>query len=356
MSGEEGAGRLQRARALLDLGRPEQAAALLAEALAEEPGNAEAWCAMARCRYSQRDYQGCLEATGQALVARPGMVVAWRFRALALIELEQWEEAWNAAGEAVRLEPEHWYGHMLVAKVLLANTSGRFHEEVAGPAAARARELAPHEPDTHFTIGLVFDRSNRPAEAEQSYREALRLAPEHRGARNQLALIQMRRGDNYGAVQGFAAVAATGEGAFRAGEHNLRVVTVRLIAPARWISLGSFFLSEFLVESQSTSGWPARIVCLAVVAAAWTVWLLWAVRQVPQPLRQPLLRSGRASRYVGLTLAGVSALTLAALALLLVPPLAGQATAVLVVGIVVQLAALSAARRAAEQERAALRG
>jgi len=356
VSGEESAGRLRRARALLDLGRPEQAAALLAQALAEEPGNAEAWCSMARCRYAQRDYPGSLEAAGQALAVRPGMVVAWRFRTLALIELERWEEAWTAAGEAVRLEPEHWYGHVLVAKVLLANTSGVFHDSVAGPAAARARELAPHEPDTHVTLGLVYDRSNRPAEAEQCYREALRLSPEHRGARNQLALIQMRRGDNYAAVQGFAAVAATGEASSRAGEHNLRVVTVRLIAPARWISLGCFFFSEIAVEAQIHLGWPARIGCLAVVAVSWVGWLLWALRQVPPPLRAPLLRSVRSSRYVTLTLAGVSALTVAALALLLIPPLAGVATEVLVVAIVLQLLALRTARRVAEQERAAVRG
>ena len=356
MSGEEAVGRLRKARALLDLGRPEQAATLLAQALAEEPGNAEAWCAMARCRYAQRDYPGSLEAAGQALVARPEMVVAWRFRTLALIELERWEEAWNAAGEAVRLEPEHWYGHVLVAKVLLANTSGVFHDSVAGPAAARARQLAPHEPDTHVTLGLVYDRSHRLAEAEQCYLEALRLSPEHRGARNQLALIQMRRGDNYGAVQGFAAVAATGEASSRAGEHNLRVVTVRLIAPARWISLGCFFFSELAVEAQAHLGWPERIGCLAVIAVAWAVWLVWALRQVPAALRRPLLRSARSSRYVTLTLAGVSALTLAALVLLLVPPLAGAATEVLIAAIVLQLVALRAARRMAEQERAAVRG
>jgi tetratricopeptide (TPR) repeat protein len=82
--------RLQRARALMDLGRHEQAQPLLAEALAEDPASAGTWCAMARCCYAQRDWQGALDATGRALEARPGMVVAWRFRALALIELERW--------------------------------------------------------------------------------------------------------------------------------------------------------------------------------------------------------------------------------------------------------------------------
>jgi tetratricopeptide (TPR) repeat protein len=338
VSGEEqtGAGRLQRARALLDLGRPEQAEPLLAEAIAEEPGNAHAWCAMARCRFARRDYQGSLDATGQALAAKPGMVVAWRFRALALIELERWEDAWTAAGEAVRLEPQQWYGHMLVAKVLLANTSGYFHASVAGQAAARARELAPQESDTHFTVGLVYERSERLAEAEQCYREALRLSPDHRGARNQLALIQMRRGDNYGAVQGFAAVAASDQGESGAGEHNLRVVAVRMITPARWISIACFLGVELAVDAQPR--------------------LDWAAGQVPAQLRRPLLRTARASRYVGLTLLGVSALTVAALVLVLVPALAGEATLVLVAGVVFQALALQAARRSVQQEKAALRG
>jgi tetratricopeptide (TPR) repeat protein len=358
VSGEEqtGAGRLQRARALLDLGRPEQAEPLLAEAIAEEPGNAHAWCAMARCRFARRDYQGSLDATGQALAAKPGMVVAWRFRALALIELERWEDAWTAAGEAVRLEPQQWYGHMLVAKVLLANTSGYFHASVAGQAAARARELAPQESDTHFTVGLVYERSERLAEAEQCYREALRLSPDHRGARNQLALIQMRRGDNYGAVQGFAAVAASDQGESGAGEHNLRVVAVRMITPARWISIACFLGVELAVDAQPRLDWAARGLCLAAVAVAWAVWGLWVARQVPAQLRRPLLRTARASRYVGLTLLGVSALTVAALVLVLVPALAGEATLVLVAGVVFQALALQAARRSVQQEKAALRG
>jgi Flp pilus assembly protein TadD len=348
--------RLQRARALMDLGRHEQAQPLLAEALAEDPASAGTWCAMARCCYAQRDWQGALDATGRALEARPGMVVAWRFRALALIELERWEDAWEAAGEAVRLEPMHWYGHLIVARVLLANTSGYFHENVAGQAAARARELAPHEPDTHFMVGSVAQRAGRAAEAEACYREALRLDPEHRSAQNQLALIQMQRGDTYAAAQGFAAVAAADQGGSGLGEHNLRVLAVRLIAPARWISLGVFFLVNIVVTASPGTGAAVRAACLAVTLASWGGWTLWAARQVPGRLRRPLLRSARSSRYVGFTLLAVGALTLAGLALLLVPQLDAHSTLVLVAGIAFQALALQAARKVSRRDRAALRG
>ena len=347
--------RLQRARALMDLGRHDQAQPLLAEALAEEPGSAGTWCAMARCCYSQQDWPGALDATAHALEARPGMVVAWRFRALALIELERWEEAWQAAGEAVRLEPLHWYGHLIVARVLLANASGYFHENVARQAAERARELAPHEPDTHFMVGSVAQRAGRRDEAEACYREALRLDPEHRSAQNQLALIMMQRGDNYAAAQGFAAVAAADQGMSGLGEHNLRVVAVRLIAPARWISLGVFFLVNIVVASPGT-GWGVRAGCLAVALASWAGWTVWAARQVPGQLRRPLLRSARSSHYVGYTLLAVGALTLAGLALLFVPQLDSHSTLVLVAGIGFQALALQAARKVSKRDRAALRG
>ena len=348
--------RLQRARALMDLGRHEQAQPLLAEALAEEPGSAGTWSAMARCTYAQHDYQGALEATGHALEARPDMVVAWRFRALALIELERWEEAWQAAGEAVRIEPLHWYGHMIVARVLLANHAGYFHESVARQAALRARELAPHEPDTHFMVGSVAQRAGHKAEAEACYREAMRLDPEHRSAQNQLALIMMQRGDNYGAAQGFAAVAAADPTLSGLGEHNLRVLTVRLIAPVRWISLGVFFLVNIMVTASPNVGWGLRAGCLGAVAVAWGAWTVWAARQVPPQLRRPLLRSARSSRYVGFTFLAVGALTLAGLALLAVPALDGQSTLVLVAGIVFQGLALQAARKVSRRDRAALRG
>ncbi len=357
MSDDDAAlGRLQRARALMDLGRPEQALPLLAEALAEQPGNVDAWCVMARCHYARHDYRDALHAADQALAHKPDQVVAWRFRTLALIELEQWEPAWAAAGESVRHDPHHWYGHMLVAKVLLANTTGYFHSAVAQQAAFRARELAPQEPDTHFILGRVAERSGHRPEAEGCYREALRLDPEHRAARNQLALLQMQRGDHYGAAQGFAAVAAADQSTSGLGVHNLRVVTVRLIAPARWISIACFLLVNVMVQAQGQTDWTARGICLGGVVLAWGGWLLWAVRQVPAQLRRPLLLSARRSRYVGYSLLGVSALTIAALALLSVPALAGVATVVLVAGIIAQALALQAARRSVEQDKAALRG
>ena len=336
------ADRVTRARALMDLGRHDQARGLLAEALAEVPGDAQAWSAMARCCYRTDDFEAALHSADQALAHNPALAAAWRWRALSLAELKRWQEAHRAASEAVSREPLNWSGHMIMARGLLADPGRGGDDRRARGAAHRARELAPHEAETHFYAGRVAERAGHQDEAEACYREALRLNPEQRSARNQLALIQMRRGENYAAAQGFAAVAASAKGA-ELGIHNLKVVAVRLISKARWISVAALVVAEVGVIAVPDGGWVVRGVLMAVLLAGWAVWAVWAARQVPPQLRGPLLRTVRGSAYVLLVLLGVAAFSLAAFALLLVPVLSSYWGEMVFAAVAVQLTALRTA-------------
>jgi hypothetical protein len=90
-------------------------------------------------------------------------------------------------------------------------------------------------------------------------------------------------------------------------------------------------------------GWAVRGVLMAVLLAGWAVWAVWVVRQVPPPLRAPLLRTVRGSAYVLLVLLGVAAFSLAAFVLLLVRALAPFWGEVVFAAVAVQLTALRTA-------------
>jgi Flp pilus assembly protein TadD len=58
--------------------------------------------------------------------------------------------ALTAATEAVKLAPDHWRAYTCLAQAELARGY-----DAAARAAAKARELAPDEPEVHFVSGLI---------------------------------------------------------------------------------------------------------------------------------------------------------------------------------------------------------
>ena len=349
MTDQETSVRVRRARALMDLDRHAQAKPLLVEALADDPADADAWCALSRCCHGLDDYAGALDAAEHALSATPGHALGWRMRSLALLGLKRYPEARVSALEAVRVEPWFWYGHLLVAQVEVADTGPGFNAPIAREAAQRTLQLAPERAAAHYIAGCVAERLAQPNEAETAYREALRIDPEHLGARNNLARIDMKRGDHRSAAEGFAAVAA-GDRGTGVGTHNLTVVATQLISRARWVSVGVLLLTDLgIVSTDSAIGPHARIGLLALLVLGWAGWLAWAARQLPRRLRVPLLRTVRGSLAVRLSFLGVTAFTLAALALLLVPQLDPHLNVVVIIAFVLQIGAFQAAQVASRR-------
>ncbi|MFC1416440.1 tetratricopeptide repeat protein [Streptacidiphilus cavernicola] len=341
--------RVRRARALMDLDRHAQAKALLAEAIAEDPSDADAWCALSRCCHGLDDYSGALDAAEHALTAAPERALGWRMRSLALLGLKRHAEARVSAMESVRLEPWFWYGHLLVAQVEVADTGPAFNGPTAREAARRTLQLAPERAASHYIAGCVAERLDQAAEAEAGYREALRIDPEHLGARNNLARLDMDRGNHRSAAEGFAAVAAADRGT-GVGTHNLTVVATQLISKARWVSVAVLLLTDLgIVSTDAGIGPYARIGLLVLLVLGWGAWLLWAARQLPARLRMPLLRTVRGSLAVRFSFLGVAAFTLAALALLLVPPLDRHLNLVVVTAFVLQIGAFQAAQSASRR-------
>jgi tetratricopeptide (TPR) repeat protein len=186
-------GDLQRARALVDVGRYEQARVALGEYLASAPQSVEALCLLARSHQLARQYQDMLEAADQAVAAAPTSEWAHRLRSIALGKLRLPIQALDAARRAVELAPYAWQPYVIMVDALLA-TGGRDARRDAFQAAVHAQRLAPQEPEVHNSRGRVFQAISDPGAARRSYQEALRLDPQNPTARNNLAIVELRQG------------------------------------------------------------------------------------------------------------------------------------------------------------------
>jgi tetratricopeptide (TPR) repeat protein len=133
------------------------------------------------------DISTAVRLSEQLVAAHPNSAQAQRFRASAANKAALYQEAYVAALEAVRLEPDNWRGHHLVAVTSLNVTE----LDQAHRAAAESLRLAPDEPAAHYAVGLVAQRLGHRARAYDSYRSALAIDPEHAPSLGQLTSLDV---------------------------------------------------------------------------------------------------------------------------------------------------------------------
>jgi len=210
---------------MLDLGRYDEAAGLLARVVAAEPGSSRAWCLFARAHLGADRYQEAVEAANRAATLEPAEEWPHRLASNALMHLGSHAEALRAASESRRLAPAYWQTHVCVAQAALAASQ----PAQAAAAAAEARRLAPNEPDVHFLSGKVALARGDLEGAREHQERALALDPAHSGAMNELGRIRLRRHDTAGAIRHFisAARATPSEHIY---SRNIDVVILRTVS------------------------------------------------------------------------------------------------------------------------------
>lgn len=174
---------IQRVRSLVDLDRHHEARAALAPLLAGSPNDAELHGLEAQALLGLEDGAGALAAGNRVVALEPDQAWGHQICALALLRLDNATAATHAAAQAVRLAPNHWNAHRIYA-FSAAGVPGRGPDALA--AAQRAVQLAPHEPDAHFALGVVAEQQRRHDLAMACYREALALDANHAGALTRL--------------------------------------------------------------------------------------------------------------------------------------------------------------------------
>jgi tetratricopeptide (TPR) repeat protein len=141
---------LARAIVMLDLKRHGEAASLLVHVVAAEPADSRAWCLLATAHLGMGQYQEAADAARRAITLTPFDDWPYRLASTAERHLRNDIAALTAATEACKLTPNHWRAYTCLAQAELARGY-----DAAERAAAKARELAPDEPEVHFVSGLI---------------------------------------------------------------------------------------------------------------------------------------------------------------------------------------------------------
>ncbi|WP_170928636.1 tetratricopeptide repeat protein [Deinococcus hopiensis] len=161
---------MERATALLELGRPHEAAAELHQALAQSPGDA----------------------------------LLWRLLSQAHTDLDQYGQALEAARKAVVCAPEDYASHYALGVALWnMQVRGRRYNGLFAPARrasapviAALREalrLEPGDPSVHATLGRMLLLVGEEREAEALFQAALHVQPRYVEGQLGLATVALRR-------------------------------------------------------------------------------------------------------------------------------------------------------------------
>jgi tetratricopeptide (TPR) repeat protein len=202
-----------RAAAAIEHGRWELAEREWRAVLAEEPDDAQAHALLGLCLVELDRPADAQAEADRALGLDPDLDLAHHVRGRALRDRNRFDEAERAAREAVRLDPDDADHRALVASIRCARSDwpGTLAEAEAGlaldpgneacvnlralaltqlgrrdEAAAAidgALERAPESSLAHTNQGWAHLHANRPREAQESFREALRLDPGNDWAR-----------------------------------------------------------------------------------------------------------------------------------------------------------------------------
>jgi tetratricopeptide (TPR) repeat protein len=197
------------ARMYLDANRPKQATQLLIASLAENPDDAECLRLLAQSYLATMTGalggSAAMPAAQHSVVLNPNDAHAWRILSLCYTRMGWHEQARDAARTARAASPNEWVSHTFVAH---ADASAMLITPDTHASVAEAIRLAPNQPEAHFAAGHVAQAGKKTAAAAAHYEQTLALNPDHVGARNNLALIQMRRGNTGRAAAGFASMLA----------------------------------------------------------------------------------------------------------------------------------------------------
>ncbi|USA00563.1 tetratricopeptide repeat protein [Streptomyces lydicamycinicus] len=188
---------VEQALALVDFKRYDQARALLSQHLVEDPGDTRAWIELGYCHLKMQQPEQALEAADEALKIAPEdfYVLILRAKALTSGPNSSWRAAEPVLREAVRADPQHWYGYTMLADAVCRMSMVRYfqangsrkpepHEvdlvyREAADLASEALRLGPEEVYAHEIAHQIATFSGDIARADQLERAILRLDPTH---------------------------------------------------------------------------------------------------------------------------------------------------------------------------------
>lgn len=166
---------LQRMRAEILKARGQAADAVWAYegVVAARPDDFEAWNNLGNARHAQGDLEGALTALQQARALRPDSALAHINMARVLLSLDRHQDACLVFERAAVLDPKDPTPLLELGRALTALG----HAQAALPPLGSAARLNSSDPEIFVAIGIAFTDLANLAQAEQSYRFAIKAAP-----------------------------------------------------------------------------------------------------------------------------------------------------------------------------------
>jgi tetratricopeptide (TPR) repeat protein len=177
-------------RALLELGRFEEAIEPLQAALRLSPSTASLYVSLARAQAGAGRFQDAAATATLGLQAAPGHAALMHLRGRLYLNDGATGPAETALREAREAAPDHVLVHVDLAHLL--RTTGREQEALA--EAEEALRLDPRAVPAQLARGLCLAALGRSDEAEAAFREALELSPADPDALFFVATIALRSG------------------------------------------------------------------------------------------------------------------------------------------------------------------
>jgi Flp pilus assembly protein TadD len=242
---------LQRAKAALDLRRPDEALRHLDRALASSPDDDRLWCLRAQAMLQLDRPADALDAARRAAGLDPTEEWSHRLASVALVNLGRTLEAVEEAREAVRLAP-----HLPIVRVQLAQAMGTIPElrRSAYDEALAAVTLDPTEPECHLVVADTARKLGWTRQAEAAYRQVLTMDPANAAAMNNLAVLRLQQGRTSDALSGFTAAAAH-DPRMEVARRNVEVTAWKLlqrVTLALWVT--AWVASALYTDDSSSSG------------------------------------------------------------------------------------------------------
>jgi tetratricopeptide (TPR) repeat protein len=298
---------LDRARLLLAQSRPLDAERESMLALADQPDDPQALAFLALSQIEQGKGDEALEAARDAVGLAPQEAFFHYVHAHVLRNMDRTDDAFRAVQEAIRLDPTDADCFALLSSIELARSSWpaaleaaenalTLNPEHVGAANLRAMALvrlgrkleakesvdyaldrAPEDAFSHANQGWNYLHQNRPRQAQEHFREALRLEPNLDYAREGMLEALKARNPIYRAMLAYF---------LWLGRQSMRFQWAFII--------GIFFggrIARSLSESQPGMNWlwwPLLGLFYAFVYLSWTA----------QPMFNLLLRFNRFGRHV----------------------------------------------------------
>jgi Flp pilus assembly protein TadD len=331
---------LNRAATMIELGRYDEAASLLAGMVATAPDAPRGWSLLSRAHLGAGRAAEAVQAARRAGALNPSDDWPFRLASTALLSLGRGQEAVAAAVEARRQAPNFWRCHVCLAQAALAVGD----RQLAADAVAAALAIAPDEADVQFTAGKVALGRGNLATAREHQQAALAIDPAHSGAINELGRISLRERDVSSAAGHFlrAARSAPGVAIFgRNTEVALAKVLTNITVPVALV-LAIAIDTPILTRIEPVP-YVLALVAASAMACGYAVFL---VRKLPPDGRRHLARMVRRRQWL-LTIVAVVAVvvglaTFAALVLALTSPAGRSGSAALDPGLAVIFIILAA--------------